>query len=91
MHSMFVFVTCIPKRVNLNFNKIYFIVSNHYLFVALIGIDCYGGLITQELEEIRSSLPNDMGGDIVRCALTRLAIRILRLSVVPAATLTAAI
>lgn len=46
--------------------------ENHYLFIALIGIDCYGGLTAQELEEIRSNLPDDVGGDIVRHALTRL-------------------
>ena len=46
--------------------------ENHYLFAALIGIDCYGGLTAQELEEIRSSLPDDVGGDIVRAALTRI-------------------
>ncbi len=46
--------------------------ENHYLFIALIGIDCYGGLTPQELEEIRSNLPDDVGGDIVRYALTRL-------------------
>jgi hypothetical protein len=44
----------------------------HYMFIALIGIDCYGGLTAQELEAIRNSLPNDIGGDIVRYALTRL-------------------
>jgi len=44
----------------------------HYMFISLIGIDCYGGLTTQELEDIRSSLPDDVGGDIVRYALTRL-------------------
>ena len=46
--------------------------ENHYLFAALIGIDCYGGLTAQQLEEIRSSLPDDVGGDIVRAALTRI-------------------
>ena len=46
--------------------------GNHYLFVSLIGIDCYGGLTAQELEGIRSSLPYDTGGDIVRAALTRI-------------------
>ena len=46
--------------------------ENHDLFVTLIGIDCYGGLTAQELEEIRSSLPDDVGGDIVRAALTRI-------------------
>ena len=46
--------------------------DNHYLFAALIGIDCYGGLTAQQLEEIRSSLPDDAGGDIVRAALTRI-------------------
>lgn len=44
----------------------------HYMFIALIGIDCYGGLTAQELEELRSNLPDDVGGDIVRYALTRL-------------------
>ncbi len=44
----------------------------HHMFIALIGIDCYGGLTAQELEAIRNSLPNDIGGDIVRYALTRL-------------------
>lgn len=44
----------------------------HYMFVALIGIDCYGGMTAPELEAIRNSLPNDIGGDIVRYALTRL-------------------
>jgi hypothetical protein len=44
----------------------------HHMFIALIGIDCYGGLNAQELEAIRNSLPNDIGGDIVRYALTRL-------------------
>ena len=46
--------------------------GNHYLFVSLIGIDCYGGLNAQELEEISSSLPLGTGGDIVRAALTRI-------------------
>lgn len=46
--------------------------ENHYLFVSLIGIDCYGGLTAQELEEIRSGLPYGTGGDIVRAALTRI-------------------
>ena len=44
----------------------------HNMFISLIGIDCYGGMTTPELEEIRNSLPNDIGGDIVRYALTRL-------------------
>ncbi len=44
----------------------------HHMFIALIGIDCYGGLTAQELEAIRNSLPNDIGGEIVRYALTRL-------------------
>lgn len=44
----------------------------HHMFIALIGIDCYGGLTAQELEAIQNSLPNDIGGDIVRYALTRL-------------------
>ncbi|MDD5017549.1 MAG: NlpC/P60 family protein [Eubacteriales bacterium] len=44
----------------------------HHMFIALIGIDRYGGLTAQELEEIQNSLPNDVGGDIVRYALTRL-------------------
>ena len=44
----------------------------HHMFIALIGIDYYGGLTAQELEAIRNSLPNDIGGDIVRYALTRL-------------------
>ena len=44
----------------------------HQMFIALIGIDCYGGMTAQELEAIRNSLPNDVGGDIVRYALTRL-------------------
>jgi hypothetical protein len=44
----------------------------HHMFIALIGIDCYGGLTAQELAAIRNSLPNDIGGDIVRYALTRL-------------------
>lgn len=46
--------------------------ENQYLFVALIGVDCYGGMTTQELEEIRSSLLDDVGGDIVRATLTRI-------------------
>lgn len=46
--------------------------ENHYLFVSLIGIDCYGGLTAQELEAIRTSLPAGTGGDIVRAALTRI-------------------
>ena len=46
--------------------------SNHHLFIALIGVDCYGGLTAQEVENIRSSLPNDIGGDVVRQALTRI-------------------
>lgn len=46
--------------------------GNHYLFVSLIGIDCYGGLTAQELEEIKSNLPSGTGGDIVRAALTRI-------------------
>jgi len=44
----------------------------HHMFIALIGIDCYGGLTAQELETIRNSHPNDIGGDIVLHALTRL-------------------
>ena len=44
----------------------------HHMFIALIGIDCYGGLTAQELEATRNSLPNDIGGDIVLYALTRL-------------------
>lgn len=44
----------------------------HHMFIALIGIDCYGGLTAQELEAIRNGLPNDIGSDIVRYALTRL-------------------
>ena len=44
----------------------------HHMFISLIGIDCYGGLTAQELEAIRNSLPNDIGGDIVRYALIRL-------------------
>ena len=44
----------------------------HHMFIALIGIDCYGGMSAPELEAIRNSLPNDVGGDIVRYALTRL-------------------
>lgn len=44
----------------------------HHMFIALIGIDCYGGLTAPELEAIRNSLPNDIGGYIVRYALTRL-------------------
>ena len=44
----------------------------HHMFIALIGIDCYGGMTGSELEAIRNSLPNDIGGDIVRYALTRL-------------------
>ncbi len=44
----------------------------HHMFIALIGIDCYGGMTAPELDAIRNSLPNDVGGDIVRYALTRL-------------------
>ena len=46
--------------------------ENHYLFVSLIGIDCYGGLTAQELQAIRTSLPSNQGGEIVRYALTRI-------------------
>lgn len=44
----------------------------HHMFIALIGVDCYGGLTLREIEEIRNRLPNDVGGDVVRYALTRL-------------------
>jgi cell wall-associated NlpC family hydrolase len=46
--------------------------ENRYLFIELIGTDCYDDLTSQEIEEIRSSLPDNVGGDIVRYALTRL-------------------
>lgn len=46
--------------------------ENHYLFVALIGIDSYGGMTSQEVEDILNGLPHTVGGDIVRFALTRL-------------------
>lgn len=44
----------------------------HHMFIALIGVDCYGGLTPREIEEIRNGLPDDVGGDVVRYALTRL-------------------
>lgn len=46
--------------------------ENHYLFVALIGIDNYGGMTSQEVEDILNGLPHTVGGNIVRYALTRL-------------------
>lgn len=44
----------------------------HHMFIALIGIDCYGGMTSQEVEDILNGLPHNVGGDIVRYALTRL-------------------
>ncbi len=46
--------------------------ENHYLFVALIGIDSYGGMSSQEVGDILNGLPHNVGGNIVRFALTRL-------------------
>jgi cell wall-associated NlpC family hydrolase len=47
--------------------------QNYPLFAQLTGVDCYGGLTPEELENINRNLPvGDKGADIVRCALTRL-------------------
>ena len=47
--------------------------ENYPLFAQLIGVDCYGGMTTQEIEELMNSLPPfGLGTDIVRYALTRI-------------------